>query len=153
MYNFAGRSGGTRRAPGCAGCLVPLAGLFFLAAGIFFGRDTLLFLPGTVTAQGTIIACSYDETDPQSSACSPTVRFLTQSGQTLTIHSPFGSSSFSSGQSVQIRYHPNTPQDGRIDSFESMWAISLSCIGSGLLVLILGSFAILRGTQRGKFGE
>lgn len=150
MINFVGRPGGMRRNSGCGGCLVPLVGLVFLVIGIFLIKDTLQFLPGTVTAQGTIIHCSYD--DAQSTACAPTVRFMAKSGQSIAINPSFSSSSFYEGQSVQIRYHPNTPQDGRIDSFTSVWLVPLACGGVGLLVLILIPFRLLRGLLRRLFG-
>jgi hypothetical protein len=139
-------SGRGRRAPGCFGCLVPLAGLLFLTIGIYLTVGTLQFLPGTLTAQGTIIHCSYD--DPSggvTNTCGPTVRFTTASGQSITINASFGSSSFHEGQTVQIRYHKNTPYDGRIDSPMATWLLPLIAIGAGILILIFALRMLLRG--------
>jgi len=155
MVNFDMRTN-RRAASGCSGCsgcasyLVRLIiGLIFLFFGIFLVKDTLQFMPGTVTAQGTITHCSYNDntshtSDAPSSSCSPTVSFITKSGQPITINSSYGSSSFYEGQQVQVRYHPNTPQDGRIDTFIGNWLIPLVCIAAGILVLFADLLRLLR---------
>ena len=127
MNNLIGRRGmrtnqatsGRFGCAGCAGCAVPLIGIVFLAAGIYLVMDTLKFLPGTVTAQGMITHCSYDESSDTANSCSPTIRFKTKSGQSIAISSSVSSNTCSEGQIVQVRYHPNTPQDGRLDSFNT----------------------------------
>ncbi len=162
MYNLAGRRNGMNPQAngrtgcfGCSGCIVPIVGLIFLVIGIYMLKDTLNFLPGTATAQGTITHCTYSNDDSSDnlnqslSTCSPTVQFKTKSGQSITIGSSVSSSSFYQGQVVQVRYHPKTPYDGRIDSFMSTWFIPLMCGGMGLLVLLLSPLILLRGLLNG----
>ncbi|WP_126599978.1 DUF3592 domain-containing protein [Dictyobacter aurantiacus] len=132
------------RKKGDSGCFVLLFGLIFLAVGIYLVRDTITFLPGTITAQGTIINCVYGDGDA-SNSCSPTVRFRTQRGQTITIDSTSSDSAWHKGLQVQVRYHPATPQDGRIgNSFIDIWASPLIFVGLGGLVVLIGMFQFVR---------
>jgi hypothetical protein len=123
----------------CSGCIGSLVGLFFLVIGIYLIRDTLNFLPGTVTAQGTIIQCSYDDQHN----CSPVIQFKTASGQSITIGSSETSSSFYVGKTVQVRYHPKTPQDGRMFSFMDSLMLPLVFAGMGLLVFLILPLTLL----------
>lgn len=134
----------TRVNTGCSGCIGSLIGLIFMVLGFYLLKDTLDFLPGTVTAQGTIIHCSYGNSDDDGgSTCNPRIRFKTGSGQSVTIGSSLSSSSFYVGKMVQVKYHPKTPQDGRIDSFSDTWMIPLLCIGSGLIVFLIIPLTLL----------
>ncbi len=117
-----------------------------MGIGLFLLKDVLGFMPGTITAQGTIIHCSYNKSsDSVASSCSPTIQFKTQSGQSITIGSSVSSSDFYEGKEVQVRYHAKTPQDGRIASFMDTWMFPLVFAGMGLLVVILGLISTLRG--------
>src|SRR5437763_15722093 len=118
MIHFVGR----RNRENCKalGYFVTIFGLVFLGIGLFLLKDVLSFMPGTITAQGTIIHCSYDESSDNASNCSPTVRFTTQSGQSITIGSADSCSSLYEGKEVQVRYNPETPHEIRIDSFRNV---------------------------------
>jgi hypothetical protein len=106
------------------------------------------FLPGTVTAQGTIIHCSsYDDNH----TCHPTIQFQTESGQSITIGSSESSSSFYEGKTVQVRYHPKTPQDGRMFSLMGTWLLPLACAGMGLLVFLIIPLTLLSRMIRAFF--
>jgi len=140
MVNFNGyRNTRIRVNTGCSGCFGSLIGLIFLAVGIYLIKDTWNFLPGTVTAQGTIIHCAYDDQN----SCSPTIQFKTASGQSITIGSSISSGSFYVGKMVQIRYHPKTPQDGRMYSFMDTWLLPLAFAGMGLLVFLIIPLTLL----------
>jgi hypothetical protein len=132
-----------------AGCAAIILGLLFMAIAFFSIRDTLTFLPGTLTAQGTIISCNYDA---DNGACSPTIHFVTQSGQSITVASGIGSSSFHQGESVSVKYHPDVPYDGRIDSFTTTWFVPLICGMPGLFIFILGLFGLARKIVRRLMG-
>ena len=134
-----------RRNTGC-GCIAPLIGLLFIVVGIFIARDTLNFLPGTLSAQGVITECHIVTSDNENgSSCNPDVRFQTQDGRTISFRSSSSSSSYHTGDAVTVRYHAATPQDGRIDSFLETWLLPIVCIGMGLIAFLLGSLALLRG--------
>jgi Protein of unknown function (DUF3592) len=129
------------------GCIAALVGIIALAIGFFLLLDTLRFLPGTVSANGTIVSCKMVRDSSGSTSCEPTVSFATQAGQPLTFSSSFGSSSYSEGETVTVRYHPTNPQDARIDS----WVTRITPLfigGIGLLFFLVGLSMILRGIIR-----
>lgn len=140
------------------GWLFTLSSLIWLAVGGLFTLDTMRFLPGTLSANGTIIHCDYsivvqhvnsnvhvNNNNGQSYTCDPTVSFATQSGQRVTITTSSSSSTYHAGDAVSVRYHPNDPQDARIDDFFTMWG-GLLIGGFGFLIfLFVGLFALIRG--------
>ena len=145
------RAGYRQRNTRASGCIVPIVGLLFLVVGVFIARDTLNFLPGTTTTQGVITECHFDDTE-NNSGCSPDVRFRTQDGQPISFRSSTSSSTFHQGDSVTVRYHPATPQDGRIDSLLDTWLFPLIFIGVGLLLLLIAVLTLLRGIVRRMIG-
>lgn len=143
-----------RRSNG-SGCVAVFVGLIFMAVSFYLIKNTLTFLPGTLTAQGTIINCTYDnngEGEGGGGNCTPTTRFVTQSGQSITIGSSVSASSFHAGDSVSVRYHPKTPQDGRIDSFMATWMIPLISGVLGLLAFFLGLVGLVLRIGRRLMG-
>jgi hypothetical protein len=148
MRNFtAPASRGVRVNTGCSGCIGSLVGLLFLVIGIYLIKDTVEFLPGAITAQGTIIHCSYDEDHN----CHPTVKFQTATGQSITIGSSESASSYYEGKTVEVRYHPETPQDGRMFSLLGTWLLPLICAGMGLLVFLILPLTLLSRMLRAFF--
>ncbi len=145
------RAGYRRRGTGASGCIVPIVGLLFLVVGVFIARDTLNFLPGTATAQGVITECHFDDSE-DNSGCSPDVHFRTQDGQLISFRSSDSSSTFHQGDAVSVRYHPATPQDGRIDNFLITWLLPLILIGVGLLLFLIAVLTLLRGIVRRMMG-
>ncbi len=145
------RAGYRQRNTRASGCIIPIVGLLFLVVGVFIARDTLNFLPGTTTAQGVITQCHFDDTE-NNSGCSPDVHFRTQEGQLISFRSSTSSSTFHQGDAVTVRYHPATPQDGRIDSLLDTWLFPLGILGTGLLVFLIGVLALLRGIVRRMMG-
>jgi len=123
-----------RMNPLLAGCIMLIFGGFFLRPGFSFVMSTLNFQRGAVSAEGTIIRCA--------GSCTPTVRFRTQSGQSITISSDQTDSSYYVGKLVQVKYHPKTPQDGRLDSFVATWLGPL-VVTLFILFLLLGGIALL----------
>jgi hypothetical protein len=116
--------------------------MIIVATGVFLEWDTLRFLPGTVSTTGTIISCEMvpnpkNRTDP----CYPTVSFQTQAGQQIRFKSSVGSSSYVEGEAVTVKYHPNNPQDARLDP----GIIWLFIIAFGGLFVLGGLFTYLRG--------
>lgn len=151
LYN---RARFRRRNPLAAGCGTFICGCIFLLFGILFVRDTLSFLPGTLTTSGVITHCDYNNNNDTSdaitgsSSCTPTVKFQTKSGQTISFISSESAAWFHQNDTVTVRYHPQTPNDGRIDSFLSTWLIPLIACGVGLLVLLMSPFILLRAIIR-----
>ncbi|WP_220209804.1 DUF3592 domain-containing protein [Reticulibacter mediterranei] len=135
------------------GCLLAIFGLVFLGVGYFLLMDTLKFLPGTLSAQGVITNCSYDrDRNGSSSGCRPTIRFQTQSGQSISVAPSESSSFFHVRDTIAVRYHPETPEDGRTDTFLSTWMLPLICTGVGLITFLVSPFVLLRGIIRRAMG-
>jgi len=145
------RAGYRRRNTRASGCIVPIVGLVFIAVGIFLARDTLNFLPSTISAQGLITECHFDNTE-DNSGCSPDVRFSAQDGQLINFRSSTSASFFHKGDAVTVRYHSATPQDGRIDSLLVTWLLPFGTLSVGLIVFLIGSLALLRGIIRRMMG-
>ncbi len=129
--------------PRAGGCLFACVGILIIAVGAVLEWNTLQFLPGTVSATGTIIAC---ETAPpnapvtQEGGCAPTVSFQTQAGQPITLKESERSTSYPVGETVTVVYHPNNPQDARLAP--GMTWLVFVVIGS--LFLLLGLFFYVR---------
>lgn len=122
--------------------MIIFIGLIIIAIGVFIEWDTLRFLPGTVSTMGIISYCYktgnslYRET-----YCYPTVSFQTLAGQEVTFESGVGSSEYYEGKTVTVKYHPNNPQDARLDPGLA-W---LFCISVGSLFVLSDLFSCLRG--------
>lgn len=140
------RSRRRRTNPIATGCLFAFVGTIFAVIGIFMLMDSARFLPGTVSANGTIVACSFTK-----NTCKPTVSFMTQAGQQITFQSSFSSSSFHEGDVVPVKYHLNTPQDGRIDDWMTQ-LFPFAFAGLGSFFVLLGLFIFLRGLIRRSMG-
>jgi hypothetical protein len=152
MFNSIGRSR-TSNNPITNGCLLAIFGLVALGFGYFLLMDTLKFLPGTLSAQGVITKCRYGrDKDGNATGCRPTIRFTTQSGQSITIAPSESSSFFHVRDTIAVRYHPETPEDGRTDTFLSTWLLPLVCTGFGLITLLASPFVLLRGIIRRAMG-
>lgn len=130
--------------PRAGGCLLVCIGILILAVGAVLEWNAVQFLPGTVSATGTIIAC--DTAPPnapvtqQGGGCAPTVSFQTQTGQQLTFKGSDRSTSYSVGETVAVVYHPNDPQDARLAP-GGAW---LFFVVFGSLFLLLGLFIYVR---------
>jgi hypothetical protein len=152
MFSGIGRRG-SRNHPITNGCLLAIFGLVFLGVGYFLLMDTLKFLPGTLSAQGIITRCSYDrDSDGRSSGCRPTIRFQTQSGQSVSIVSSVSSAFFHVRDTVAVRYHPDTPEDGRPDTFWSTWLFPFIFVIVGLITFFASPFVLFRGIIRRAMG-
>lgn len=143
-YYQPGRRGyGNPLVGGCLGPVFLVVGLIFALVGLFLGLDALRFLPGTVSTSGTIVHCNEVTDSEGSTSCQPTVRFQTQTGQTITFISSFGSD-YKQGDAVTVAYHSVNPHDARISDFGSTWALPIVFGGLGLLGLVSGLFFLAR---------
>ena len=128
-----------------SGCLLTCIGMIILAIGVFLYWNTLTFLPGTVSTTGTITSCEMvSDSISHGSDCEPTISFQTQAGQHITFKSPVGSGSYVEGEEVTVLYHPNNPQDARLNP-GIMWLV---LVAFGLLFVLGGLFTYLRGVMR-----
>ena len=120
------------------GCILAFGGAMFIMSGTLIAVFALISLSGTVSAQGTILSCTYRR------SCQPTVSFQTLSGKPITFHSSTTeSSAFAPGKSVTVRYHPTDPQDAQVDPWFVLGPLSSIFAGIGLVLLVVGLLLFL----------
>lgn len=122
------------------GWLFASVSLIWLIIGGLFTVENIMFLPGSLSANGTIISCQFDK-----SVCSPTISFVTQYGQKVTFMPSSSSSSYREGDTLSVRYHPHSPQDAHIDDWLTNWMPPLLGSGGFLIFLFVGLFTLRRG--------
>ena len=127
--------------------IFPLAGLAILAFGIYSFVNTIIFVNGSATTEGTVVGVESKPVDLEHGNMDfLTVRFATEGGRSVVFTSNTREGSLFSewrdriGESVTVRYDPADPTNARIDS--DVWPGSI-------IALILGGVFILSG--RGWF--
>ena len=114
-----------------------LAGLGMLIGGIVSMQHTRQFIANAASADGTvlenILKTSTDRDGNRSWAYYPHVRYRIADGRDLDLISSTGASppSFRVGQQVTVLYDPQDPAHASINSFGSLWGISLLLTGMG----------------------
>lgn len=115
-----------------------LAGLGMLIGGFVRTQHTRQFIANAVTAQGTVVEnilkTSTDSDGRSSWAYYPHVRYRIEDGRDLDFISSTGASppSYRVGQPVVVLYDPQDPAHASINSFGSLWGISLLLMGLGV---------------------
>jgi hypothetical protein len=64
----------------------------------------------------------------------PTIRYRV-SGQEYLCQARIGTSGYWVGQGVTIRYHPDHPGEGRLDTFRELWLFPLTLLGFGTVIV------------------
>jgi hypothetical protein len=135
--------------PRAGGALLTLFGLLFAVIGIFIQWNTLMFLPGTVSTTAVILSCGIPPgINASGEECQPTFQFQTRTGRSMTIKDMGASTSWFEGETVTVAYHPNDPQDARIDA-GVFW---LFLVAFGALFVLIGLGACVRGLLSGEKG-
>lgn len=134
--NSFGYKTSRKASPSEIGCFFTIAGIIVFLIGEFMLINNFLFLPGSISTDGTIISCTM--IGKHKDTCQPTTRFKTPQGESITFQESYGSSNFSQGDSVTVRYHLNTPHDARIYSLLDTWFLPISLNVLGLIFLWIG---------------
>jgi len=162
MTKFTIRFGSTRLTPRrmvVVGYVFTFVSLLLVVLALFFLSLFVSFLPGSATASGIITHCTMQTVDQSDSnggsdgtdeVCQPTVRFTTQAGQHITFTSANAANTYHVGDTLPVRYHPNTPQDARSDDFVSDWLPMLISGGMGVIFFIIGQSLLRVGKKRRK---
>ena len=112
----------------------------YFAAGRQFARRRA-FMRNSATASGTIVALTENRERDEISYF-PRVKFKTPSGREVTFESETGSTADAGriGDTVTVRYRPDQPYVAEIDSFMSLWGLTLlfGSLGVGFLFVGLG---------------
>lgn len=111
--------------------------LIFAAAILGIGElwNEIEFLPGTATANGRADFCQEVHTYKRS-YCEATVSFETQAGRSIVFREAVNS--VKEGDAVVVRYHPDNPEDARIDHLSN--DLIVLGFGLGLLPIDIGIF-------------
>jgi hypothetical protein len=146
---------------------VPLAfvgmGLVFFAIGASTGWRSWGRVFGSRRVEGTVVELARIEPSkvpgPKGQVdtkpgFAPVVQYQVE-GQTYRIQGRISSTEpgYSVGEAVPVRYSPDNPSDGTIDSFAEKWLMPLAFGGSGLLFALLGSVMLRARMGAGQAGE
>jgi hypothetical protein len=115
-----------------------VGGAMLVAAGRQFARRRA-FVRHSAIASGTIVALTENRERDEISYF-PKVKFQTPSGREITFQSEMGSSSEAGriGDTVGVRYRPDQPHVAEIDSFMSLWGLTLLFGVLGVVFLFVG---------------
>jgi len=115
-----------------------VGGAMLVAAGRQFARRRA-FVRHSAIASGTVVALTENRERDEISYF-PKVKFQTPSGREVTFQSEMGSSSEAAGigDTVAVRYRPDQPHVAEIDSFMSLWGLTLLFGVLGVVFLFVG---------------
>jgi hypothetical protein len=117
------------------------AAMTFLAVTRYLDRRA--FLHRSEVATGTVVAL-VERAGDEETAYAPKVSFRTAAGNTVTFESDLAGSesAYKAGDTVEVRYQRDQPQNAELASFWALWgpamlfgALGLMCLGIGLGIL------------------
>lgn len=115
--------------------------LIFFVIGFFsVWRDVKFLIADSASTNGKVISCQIERDPKGRTYCEATISFDTQSGQYITFKAPAGNSN--EGDMIAVLYHPNHPEDARIDTVQG--DLAWAGINLGLLLMDLCLFWYLR---------
>ncbi len=152
--SFSGSSHG----PGTnilVGTIFILVGCGMLVGAYFSFTKTDVFLDSAVRAQGEIVSVVKKELSARPNRSkmivfSPFVSYVPAGGVAVTfenIISSTDSNDYIIGQTVNVLYNPENPEEARIDNARSRWYQSGGLGGVGLFVLVIGFLSLRKTVQ------
>ena len=116
-----------------------IVGPCMLIGALLFFWNTQNFINNSESTNGTVIDLVQSRTD-SGVVYKPVVEFQTQDGSTIEFTSMAGTNppQFSTGDSVSVYYKESSPNKARLNSFFSLWGLSLIFGGIGLIFSIVG---------------
>jgi hypothetical protein len=131
--------------------LFALMGLGLLVASVFIYLNTRSFINSSARAKGTVIAHAQSRSSDGGLTYAPVISFRTPDGQTVEFKSQTSSNNPSPalGESVEVLYNPRNPQEAEINSFTSLWILTiiLSALGAGFFIIGTTVFIAFRRTD------
>lgn len=120
-----------------------------LIAAFFFYQSTENFIQGALTADGVVTELIRSKSD-NSTTYKPVVEFTTQNGTVVEITSSASSNPpmYTRGEAVEVFYHADSPQNGVINGFFSLWGLALIFGGIGSVFFLVGIIIIGFGLRR-----
>lgn len=129
-----------------------LTGVGMLVGSGTLYKSTSSFLAEAVKAPGTVVELVESQAN-NGRSYRPVVQFSNQNGQRVTFESSSGSNppSYSKGQSVEVFYRPEAPQDAELNDFFSLWGPpALSGTMGAVFFAIGGGFILTRTLRKRK---
>jgi hypothetical protein len=117
------------------GIVFPLIGGLLFAIGLFLFIRTRIFLGKAQEVQGKVIEMVYSHSSEGGGGYSPVYQFRAISGQMITVRDSLSSSPpmFEVGQTIDVLYDPENPQNARIKRFWNLYFVSILLCGMGLI--------------------
>lgn len=132
-------------------------GILMLVGSLFAWNSTRRFIAHAQTTTGRVVELvEVRDKDGGSSTWKPVVRFAAPNGKNVTFSSSFSSNpaQYDVGESVEVLYLPDAPQDARIKGFGSLWFGATFLCGMGFLFAAIGAgflFATRAGDRKKKY--
>jgi len=116
-------------------------GLALLVGAIAWWFNTRNFIARAAKASGTVVELvEVRDSDGGSSTYKPVVNFTATNGTTISFASSYSSRppAYSVGETVEVLYAPDDPNDARIDGFGSLWLGPVILGGIGMVFSAIG---------------
>lgn len=127
-----------------------------IGAAMLFGAfasysSTSAFIERATETRGIVTELAVSRSS-DSTSYYPIVAFQDASGRQIEFQSRSGSNppSFKRGERVSVLYEPSVPENAQINSFFSLWGMSLIAGGLGLVFTLVGAGMVLFGVLRGR---
>lgn len=114
-------------------------------------NSTSAFIDRATETSGIVTELVYSRSS-DSTSYYPVVAFQDASGREIVFQSRSGSNppSFRRGERVSVLYEPSAPENAQINSFFSLWGMSLIVGGLGLVFTLVGGGMVLFGILKGR---
>lgn len=118
-----------------------LLGVIAFIVGIFVTTNTIEFTQQAINTKGKVSRLVVVDTKIY-----PEVTFLSSSNETHRYISNFGCkpACYKKGETINILYLPNQPDQAQLNSFVSLWGPTLLTCGIGLIFISFSLFKIKR---------
>ncbi len=142
--------------PGWITWLFAGIGVALLVGALALALSTRRFIASADRSTGTVVELiQVRDKDDGSVTYKPVVEYTSKRGQRITFTSSFSSNppSYSVGESVDVLYAPDEPNDARIDGFGSLWLGPLILSLIGAVFAAIGLAIVLTSRARQKRSE
>ncbi|MBN7771627.1 DUF3592 domain-containing protein [Marinobacter daepoensis] len=131
--------------------LFALIGAGLLVGAFMSYNSTASFIERSTEAWGTVVDLERSRSS-DSTTYYPVVVFEDVMGQQIEFRSRSGSNppAFSRGETVSVFYESSEPESARINSFFSLWGLSVILGGLGLVFGAIGGGMVLFGLLKGR---
>ena len=116
-------------------------GLGMLVGAFYLFNDTRDFLKDALVTEGTVVELVRSRSS-DSTTYRPVVEFKTEDGSLVEFTSGAGSNppSYSKGETVEVLYQQDSPEQAKINGFFSLWGLTLIVGVMGLIFFSCGIY-------------